>query len=54
MDQTDADWQQWYDRHGPALLLYARQVTRSLAEAEDAVPLMQSPTHTTAIHSGLK
>ena len=37
MDQTNADWQQWYDRHGPALLLYARQVTGSLAEAEDAM-----------------
>ena len=37
MEQTDADWQAWYDRHGPALLLYARQVTRSLAEAEDAM-----------------
>lgn len=37
MDQTDTDWQAWYDRHGPALLLFARQLTRSLAEAEDAM-----------------
>lgn len=37
MDQNQADWQVWYDRHGPALLLFARQLTTSLAEAEDAV-----------------
>jgi len=37
MNQTDTDWQAWYDRHGPALLLYARQITSSLAQAEDAM-----------------
>ncbi len=37
MDQADTDWQAWYDRHGPALLLFARQLTRSLAKAEDAM-----------------
>ena len=37
MDRTDTDWQAFYDRHGPALLLYARQVTGSLAQAEDAM-----------------
>ena len=37
MDQPDTDWQGWYDRHGPALLLYARQITRTLASAEDAM-----------------
>ena len=37
MDRTDTDWQAFYDRHGPALLLFARQVTGSLAQAEDAM-----------------
>ncbi|MFN3168142.1 MAG: RNA polymerase sigma factor [Phycisphaeraceae bacterium] len=37
MDQPDSDWQAWYDRHGPALLLFARQLTRTLAGAEDAM-----------------
>lgn len=37
MDQPETDWQAWYDRHGPALLLYARQITDTLAAAEDAM-----------------
>ena len=37
MNQPDEHWQAWYDRHGPALLLFARQLTHSLAEAEDAM-----------------
>ena len=30
-------WKQWLEAHGPKLLLYARQWTRSLADAEDVV-----------------
>jgi RNA polymerase sigma-70 factor (ECF subfamily) len=30
-------WRAWLDRHGPALLLYARQWCRSRADGEDAV-----------------
>jgi len=30
-------WRAWLDRHGPALLLYARQWCRTRADAEDAV-----------------
>ena len=30
-------WADWLDRHGPALVLLARQWTSSLADAEDAV-----------------
>jgi len=30
-------WRQWFEVHGPKLLLCARQWTRSLADAEDAV-----------------
>jgi RNA polymerase sigma-70 factor (ECF subfamily) len=30
-------WREWFERHGPRLLLYARQCTRSLADAEDIV-----------------
>lgn len=37
MDQTGTDWQAWYDRHAPALLFYARQITGTLAQAEDAM-----------------
>lgn len=37
MNESESDWQAWYDRHGPALLLFARQLTDSLAEAEDAM-----------------
>lgn len=31
------DWEGWLDKHGAALLLYARQWTLSLPEAEEAV-----------------
>lgn len=31
------DWKDWFQRYGPRLLLCARQATRSLADAEDAV-----------------
>ncbi len=31
------DWDQWFQQHAAALLLYARQWTRSRAEAEDAL-----------------
>lgn len=37
MDEPDMDWQAWYDWHGRALLLFVRQFTSSLAEAEDAM-----------------
>ena len=37
MDELQTDWQAWYDRHGPGLLLFARQFTTTLAEAEDAM-----------------
>ena len=37
MDDSEMDWQGWYDQHGPALLLFARQFTDTLAEAEDAM-----------------
>src|SRR3954469_13833161 len=30
-------WQNWFQLHGPKLLLCARQWTRSLADAEDVV-----------------
>ena len=30
-------WQNWFEAHGPKLLLCARQWTRSLADAEDVV-----------------
>jgi RNA polymerase sigma-70 factor (ECF subfamily) len=32
-----ASWQDWFEIHGPKLLLCARQWTRSLADAEDVV-----------------
>ena len=31
------DWQTWFDRHGAALLLLARQFVSSRADAEDVV-----------------
>jgi len=34
---SDDDWKQWFERHGPKLLLCARQWTRTLADAEDVV-----------------
>ena len=33
----DESWKDWFQRHGPKLLLCARQWTRSLADAEDVV-----------------
>ena len=30
-------WQHWFQHHGPKLLLWARQCTRSLADAEDVL-----------------
>ncbi|MDB6167354.1 MAG: sigW 4 [Verrucomicrobia bacterium] len=33
----DESWKDWFARHGPKLLLCARQWTRSLADAEDVV-----------------
>lgn len=32
----EASWRHWLDQHGPALVLFARQFSRSLADAEDA------------------
>ena len=39
MESADATipWNDWFARHGPKLLLCARQWTRSLADAEDVV-----------------
>jgi RNA polymerase sigma-70 factor (ECF subfamily) len=34
---NDESWRDWFERHGPKLLLCARQWTRSLADAEDVV-----------------
>jgi RNA polymerase sigma-70 factor (ECF subfamily) len=31
------DWQEWFDRHGPALVLLARQFVFGRADAEDVV-----------------
>jgi len=30
-------WQEWLDRHGPAALLFARQLTGNAADAQDAL-----------------
>ena len=35
-DEPDR-WREWLDRHGPALVLFARQWSATLADAEDAV-----------------
>ena len=35
--QTKDNWRDWFDVHGPKLLLCARQWTRTLADAEDVV-----------------
>lgn len=35
--QETPDWETWLDEHGPRLLLYARQRTRSMADAEDVL-----------------
>src|SRR5262245_29936295 len=37
MPEPGCDWKVWLDRHGPALLLLARQYVRSHADAEDVV-----------------
>lgn len=40
MDASSSDhesWKHWFHRHGPRLLVCARQWTRSLADAEDVV-----------------
>ena len=37
MGQKSPDWEAWLDEHGPRLLLYARQRTRSIADAEDVL-----------------
>jgi len=34
---TVDDWEAWFDGHGPALTLFARQWTESRADAEDVV-----------------
>jgi RNA polymerase sigma-70 factor (ECF subfamily) len=36
-DRDPDHWRQWLDRHGPALLLFARQWSATRADAEDAV-----------------
>lgn len=36
-DDESNNWRAWFERHGPKLLLCARQWTRSLADAEDVV-----------------
>jgi RNA polymerase sigma-70 factor, ECF subfamily len=37
MDSNASDWQFWLNRHGPALLLLARQFAPTQADAEDVV-----------------
>ncbi len=37
MREAGQEWRQWLERHGPAALLYARQITRNYQDAEDAV-----------------
>lgn len=37
MAEATSDWEALLDRHGAALLLFARQYVRSLADAEDAL-----------------
>src|SRR3712207_5448758 len=37
MAQADDDWRQWLSRHGPALVLLARQYVRTVSDAEDVV-----------------
>jgi RNA polymerase sigma-70 factor (ECF subfamily) len=34
---TPHDWATWFDRHGPALVLLARALVPTLADAEDVV-----------------
>jgi RNA polymerase sigma-70 factor (ECF subfamily) len=33
----DAEWNMWFDRHGSRLLLFARQQTRCMADAQDVL-----------------
>lgn len=35
MDEAHESWKQWFQQHGPRLLLCARQWTRTVADAED-------------------
>ena len=35
--ETSSAWSQWLRRHGPAMLLLARQVVPNRADAEDVV-----------------
>jgi RNA polymerase sigma-70 factor, ECF subfamily len=37
MENVGDDWQTWLDRHGAALVLLARQIVPSRADAEDVV-----------------
>ena len=37
MDARSQEWTEWLDRHGPALVLYARQWSRSPSDADDIV-----------------
>src|SRR5262245_42321655 len=37
MARPDDDWKTWLDRHGPALVLLARQFVPTRADAEDLV-----------------
>lgn len=37
MAEPEDNWRGWLDRHGPALLLLARQYVRSASDAEDVV-----------------
>jgi RNA polymerase sigma-70 factor (ECF subfamily) len=39
MDESlrEADWHRWLERHAPVFLLYARQQTRTEADAQDLV-----------------
>jgi RNA polymerase sigma-70 factor, ECF subfamily len=37
VSETDNDWPAFIARHGPVALLYSRQLTGTLADAEDAV-----------------
>ena len=37
MAEPENDWKNWLDRHGPALVLLARQFVPSRADAEDIV-----------------
>jgi RNA polymerase sigma-70 factor (ECF subfamily) len=37
LDQQADEWRAWLERHGPAALLFARQIAACSADAEDAV-----------------